>query len=221
MQEELLCPNCDCMIPMDDVNVSTDIALCRNCGRTHSFSMIRQSGVLLKQALDRPPRHVRVEELFPGRRTIVYKKIPGVVLFLIPFTAFWSGLSMWGIYIQPLLQGRLEWGKMLFGVPFLLGTIVLTFSILMCLFGKWVITLENGMGTVFVGVGRIGWTRAFSYGRNTLVTLKSSGIYQNDVPMKGICLKDEQGEIGFGSSIQENCKLYIAALLAEEAAQHS
>lgn len=198
--------------------MSTDIALCRGCGRTFSFSMIRESGVLLKQSLACPPRHVRVDELYPGRKMIRYKKIPGVVFFLIPFTAFWSGLSMWGLYIQPLMQEKIDWSRMLFGIPFLLGTIVLTFSICMCLFGKWVITLENGLGTVFVGIGSIGWTRAFNYSRDTLVSLKNSGISHNDVPMKGIFIKDEQGQLIFGSSIQEDCKLYIAALIAEEAA---
>lgn len=219
MQEELICPNCDRLIPMDDVNVSTDLALCRGCGRTFSFSMIRQSGDLLKQSLTSPPRHVRLDTLHPGRKTIVYKRIQPVVFFLIPFTAFWSGFSMWGLYIQPLTEDPIDWSRMVFGIPFLLGTIVLLFSILMCLFGKWVITLEQGMGTVFVGIGPFGWTRAFSYSRDCLVSLKDSNIRQNDTPMKGICIKDDQGEFIFGSSIKENCKLYIAALIAEEAAQ--
>jgi hypothetical protein len=218
MPEEHICPNCQRLIPLEDINVAADIALCRGCGRTFSFSMIRESGVLLNQSLAIPPRHVRIEEHFPGRKTVRYKKIPGVVLFLIPFTAIWSGFSIWGIYILPLMKGKLDWGNMLFGIPFLLGTIILTFSIVMCLFGKWVITLDNGTGTVFVGVGPIGWKRAFRYGRDTLVFLKNSGIKQNDVPLKGICIKNDQEELIFGSSIHEKSKLYIAALIAEEAA---
>ncbi len=217
MPEELICPNCSRRIPLEDVNVSTDIALCRGCGRTHSFSLIRESGALMRRTLNDPPRHLHVEELYPGRKTIVYKRISPIVLFLIPFTALWSGISMWGLYIEPLLKGNIDWGKMLFGIPFLLGTLVLLFSIFMCLLGKWVITLENGLGTVFLGIGPIGWTRAFTYGPDSRVFLKQSGVSQNDVPMKGICIQDDKGEIVFGSNIQEAGKLYIAALIAEEA----
>ncbi len=219
MPEEHLCPNCQRLIPMDDINVSTDIALCRGCGKTFSFSMIRESGVLLNQSLANPPRYVRIEEHFPGQKTIRYKRIPGVVLFLIPFTAVWSGFSMWGLYIQPLMQDPIDWSRMLFGIPFLLGTIVLVSVILFCLFGKWVITLDNGNGMVFVGLGPIGRTRTFRYGRDTLVSLKNSGISQNNVPLKGICIRNEQEELIFGSSIEEKSKLYIAALITEEAAQ--
>jgi hypothetical protein len=218
MPEELICPNCQRLIPLEDINVSTDIALCRGCGRTFSFSMIRESGALLEQPLNLPPRHVRIEEHYPGQKTIRYKKISPVVLFLIPFTAVWSGFSMWGLYIQPLMQDPIDWGRMLFGIPFLLGTIVLVSVILFCLFGKWVITLDNGTGTVFVGLGSIGYTRSFHYGRDTLVSLKNSGISQNEVPLKGICIRNELDEFVFGSSIQEKSKLYIAALITEEAA---
>lgn len=218
MPEENICPNCQRLIPLEDINVSTDIALCRGCSRTFSFSMIRESRALLEQPLNQPPRHVRIEEHFPGQKTIIYKKKSPVVLFLIPFTAFWSGFSIWGLYIHPLMQDPIDWGRMLFGIPFLLGTIVLVSVILFCLFGKWVITLDNGAGTVFVGVGPIGRTHLFRYGRDTLVSLKNSGVSQKEVPLKGICIRNEHEELIFGSSIHEKSKRYIAALISEEAA---
>jgi hypothetical protein len=219
MKNEIICPNCQQLIPLEDINVSTDIALCRSCGGTFSFSMLHESGTLGEPLPPEPPRHVRVEEGFPGQKTIVFKKISPIVLFLIPFTAFWSGFSMWGLYIEPLMKGQIDWGRMLFGIPFLLGTIVLISVILLCLFGKWVITLDNGVGTVFVGIGPFGRTRSFRYGRDTLVSLKNSGISRNDVPLKGICVKNEEEEIIFGSSIEEKSKLYIAAFIAAEAAK--
>lgn len=219
MQEETICPTCQRPIPLEDVNVSTDMALCRRCGGTFSFSMLRESGSLLGQLPAEPPRHVRLEEDFLGQKKIIYKKVSPSVFFLIPFTAFWSGFSMWGLYIRPLMKGRIEWFPMLFGIPFLLGTIALVGGILFGLFGKWVITLDNGTGTVFVGVGFVGRTRSFRYGRDTVVSLKNSGVSRNDVPLKGICLKDAEGEFIFGSTLEKTSKQYIAALIASEAAR--
>ena len=219
MPEKIICPKCEYLIPLDDINVSTDLALCRNCGKTFSFSMLQEKGEMRRQSLARPPRNVRIEQHYPGRKMIIYKRIHPSVFFLIPFTALWSGFSMWGLYIQPLMQNPIRWEKMLFGIPFLIGTLILLSIILMSLLGKWVITLENGAGKVFVGAGLIGWTRTFNYGRDSLVSLKNSEISQNNTPMKGIYIKDSRGEILFGTSIRENCKLYIASLIAEEAEQ--
>lgn len=216
---ELICPNCQSQIPLDDVNVSTDIALCRHCGRNHSYSLLLGHRDLPTALPLDPPRGVRMEQDYAGRTLIQYKRIPGVVLFLIPFTACWSGFSMWGIYINPLMKGELDTGNMLFGIPFLLGTIVLLFSIIVCLFSKWVIVLDRGEGMVFVGVGPIGWRRQFHYDRNSFVTLKMTSLKVNDVPQEGILIKNDDQDFVFGSTMKDQAKRYIAALISQEAAQ--
>lgn len=216
--ETLSCPNCKTNIPLDDVNVSTDIALCRNCGRNHSYSLLASRSDLPVASPKNPPRWIRLEQDYAGRKLIRYKRIPGIVFFLIPFTAFWSGFSMWGIYIDPILKGEIDTGDMLFGIPFLLGTIALVFSIIICLFVKWVITLDRGEGTVFVGVGRIGWKRQFHYDRNSFISLTKTEFKVNEEPQDGILIHNDERDFVFGTLLKEQAKQYIASLISQEAA---
>jgi hypothetical protein len=65
---------------------------------------------------------VRVGQSLINGIEITYRRLSPVVLFLIPFTALWSGVSMWGIYGRQLVQGKFDPAHSLFGLPFLLGT---------------------------------------------------------------------------------------------------
>ncbi len=40
--EKTVCPSCHNHVPMDDVNVSTDLVLCRKCGKTFKFSELME-----------------------------------------------------------------------------------------------------------------------------------------------------------------------------------
>lgn len=215
---ERIRPNCRGRIAMEDINVSNDIALCRNCGSSFPFSLLEKAQALQDYPLTEPPRHVHLEEDF-GRKVLVYRRIWPGVLFLVPFTAFWSGLSMWFLYIEALRQTPVDWTRMVFGIPFLLGTIFLISMILFGLFGKVVITLENGVGTVFVGIGTLGRTRTFSYSRESFVAIKDSGVRRNDTPVLGICIQNGREEFFFGTGIDEKSKHYIAAFIVSEAAK--
>ncbi len=218
MPAERICPNCQYRIPMEDINVSRDIALCRHCGSSFSFSLLEQGQTWKNLPLTDCPRSIRVEEDF-NRKLIVYHRIWPGVWFLIPFTAFWSGFSMWGLYYDALRQTPPDWKRMLFGIPFLLGTIALLATIAFGLFGKWVIALEGGLGTMFVGVGSLGRSRTFSYSRHSMISIKDSGVRQNGKPLQCICIQDDRQEFKFGSGIEEPCQRYIAALIASEAAR--
>ncbi len=215
---ERICPNCRSRIATEDINVSKDIALCRVCGSSFSFLLLERACPVSDFSEMECPRHIRIEEDF-GQKVIVYRRIWPVVWVLIPFVFFWSGLSMWGLYIQPLMQDPIDWGRMLFGIPFLLGTIMLIAMILFGLFGKVVITLENGQGTVFVGIGPLGRTRTFSYSRDSFIMLKDSNFRRDDVPIQGICIRNGQEEFCFGTLIDLKSQVYLAALIAVEAAK--
>lgn len=95
--------------------------------------------VRMEQTLDGRtlPRHVRMfRDEDSGRIEIRYWKIPAILLFLIPFMCVWSGTSVGGIYIWPLLRGKpLELAPCLFGIPFLVASIAIWSGILAVLFG--------------------------------------------------------------------------------------
>lgn len=215
----LVCPNCRGEIGLDDVHVATDTALCRRCGQRHSFSFLDGMADARTANPLMPPRWVKVEDDFGGARTIRYRRPSPLLFFLVPFTALWSGFSMWGIYIRPLLNDEVDGPGFLFGLPFLAGTVVLVSIIIFLLLGKWVIRLANGTGTVFVGVGPLGWTRRFVYDRTTLVSLTITSVQVNDVPQKGICLKTRDAQVVFGALFTDAAKAYIASLLAQTVEQ--
>ena len=85
------CLHCNTVISLDDVNVASDLALCRGCGRTMKFSEIAPMAGAAEVDELHPPKGVRLEESVIHGQTIIYKKISPIVYFLIPFTAVWSG----------------------------------------------------------------------------------------------------------------------------------
>ena len=217
MEAQYECPFCQSDIPLADINVANDIALCRACGKTSRFSDLADSEIALT-SLGSQPRCVRVEEdRREGGLTIVYRKFPPVLFFLIPFTALWSGFSMWALYIRPLMRGKIDPSLALFGIPFLLGTIILLLVIGYLLFGKWRIVLRDGTGTAFTGVGFLGWTWKFPYDRKTKVSLRLTGAAVNNVPKRGICVQTGGETFTFGSFIADEAKDFIAATIMKEA----
>jgi hypothetical protein len=86
MQPDYTCPQCGTQIPLDDINVAQDIALCRACGQTTSFAQLAGGAGLGAIDLDAPPRHVTLRTDPLGSVQIVYRRVSPVALFLVPFT---------------------------------------------------------------------------------------------------------------------------------------
>jgi len=205
---------------MEDINVSTDIALCRKCGVMGSFASLcntPNATAILRQP---PPKGIKIEhDMMRGNSvTLSYRRIPIGLLFMIPFTAFWSGFSMSGIYGTQISKGEFDLGNSLFGIPFLIGTIVLVSSILFMLFGKWTIHLDCGEGTVFVGIGVVGWKRKFTYNRHSVLAIKKGNLSSGEdgPPKKNITITTGNTEFSFGDILRDDVKNYIAAFLMRE-----
>ena len=209
------CKYCHSAIGVPDVNVATDLALCRTCGKTMTFSGIASIPDIHAADFTHPPKGVRIDEEFAGGRTVTYRKVSPVVWFLIPFTALWSGMSMFGIYGKQLQRGAFNLHDSLFGLPFLIGTVVLVSVILFLLFGGWRIRFALDVCEVSVGVGPFRWTRRQSYDRNSRVSLQTSSVRVNNVLQEVICLETGDQSLKFGSLIREDAKLYIAAVVRQ------
>jgi len=215
-EAEYRCPVCNAVIGLEDVNVAADLALCRSCGNTSPFSIVVNSSEILLHSSEIPPRWIRLEKDFSGATLITYHRISPVLLFLIPFTALWSGLSMWGIYGTQIQKGQFDPEQSLFGLPFLIGTVILLSIIVYLLFGKWKITLRKGTGTVFVGMGPVGWNRHFVYNQNSLVSMQTTNVKVNDVSQKGILIRTDENDFVFGALIKDEAKQFIAAAILKE-----
>ena len=216
---EYYCQSCSASIPLEDINVAADIALCRKCGAINSFAALRTATTDTTLLSKPPPKGVKVERDMMGNGTVItYRRIPvGFLFFFIPFTALWSGGSMYGIYGTQIIKGEFDLQQSLFGIPFLIGTIVLVFILLFCLFGKWTIRLDRGNGTVFVGVGILGWKRKFTYNLSSTVRIaEDSNIRVNRQPLRSITVKTDNKQFAFGGFIRDDAKEFIAATLTRE-----
>ena len=156
----LACPNCRSTVPLEDVNVSTDIALCRKCGKTFSFSENVASTADSVPVLNTPPSGAWFEHLPEGFRAGASTR-SWIAVVLIPFTCVWAGGSLSGIYGSQIKKGQLDPASSLFGLPFLIGSIVLVTMCVMALAGKVEITKAHDQLTLFLGVGPLGWSRRF------------------------------------------------------------
>jgi hypothetical protein len=214
---QYFCPSCGSAIELSSINVATDVALCRNCGTSSPFSVLSGISELSSIRLENPPKSIRVtEDIMTGTKTIRYKRLSPLLFFLIPFTCLWSGGSIWMIYGLPISKGQFDTTRLLSGLPFLAGTIVMVSIILFCFFGKGLITIHNGKGTVFVGIGKIGWTRTFSYTRQTIISLTQCAVSENGKPCMAITIQTGDRKFRFGAAIPQATQHYLAAVLNKE-----
>ena len=210
MSSPYQCQSCGAAIALADVNVANDIALCRACGKTMPFSEIAPIPGSENVDLAHPPKGVRIEESPIHGRSITYRKIPLVVLFLIPFTAAWSGFSMYGIYGSQFKKGEFDLASSLFGLPFLIGTVFLVSFILFCLFGRWRIGYSGGVLAASMQVGPIGWTRRLVCDKSARVSIRPAKWQKNNVPQNLIQVECQGNTLKFGSPIPDEAKAFIA-----------
>lgn len=220
MSSPYQCQFCGAAIALADVNVANDIALCRTCGKTMPFSEIAPVPGSEDVDLARPPKGVRIEESPIHGRSITYRKIPLVVLFLIPFTAAWSGFSMYGIYGSQLKKGEFDLASSLFGLPFLIGTVFLVSFILFCLFGRWRIVYSGGVLAAAMQVGPIGWTRRLVCDKSARVSIRPAKWQNNNGPQNLIQVECQGNTLKFGTPIPDEAKAFIAEAIRRTIASH-
>ena len=207
------CPFCGSSIALADVNVAMDLALCRQCGQTTAFSGIAPLGGAEAIDLQHPPKGVRLEEHPIHGTTIFYRRIPGVVFFLIPFALVWSGFSLGGIYGRQLWRGQFEMGPSLFGLPFLVGTVFLLLAIGWMLFGKVRVGFPAGEVTVTLELGPLAWTRRLAVDRGARVCLATSEVNRNGQRQQAIQIDCQGKTLKFGTMMELEAKIFMAEAL--------
>ena len=169
------CPSCGAQIALRDINVKSDVMLCRACGRTLSCS-----GYLQREAAGKapgePPKRVRViheEAAFdrPREERIEWKYGLWCVL-LGAFLMCAGGVVLWkdiGWYCGRFrCATNPELGLVVSPFIFLAGLAFTIFTI----FGKFSLSIVDGWCTYFVGVGKIGRRREFRLRHDTSVELE-------------------------------------------------
>ncbi|HEY3320340.1 MAG TPA: hypothetical protein VGP72_07735 [Planctomycetota bacterium] len=174
------CPQCEQLIGAEDVNVAKDVAFCRKCNEAYILSdLVADSEEAPSEPpvdLQNPPRGAWYRQDWEGFEVGVSTRHYSA-FFLVPFMLVWSGGSLGGLYGSQIMSGKFSLFQSLFGIPFLIGTIILGSIAVMSVVGKITVTVRDNAGCVFTGVGRIGWRRRFDWGEAQRVyeTFKNTG----------------------------------------------
>lgn len=138
-----------------------------------------------------------------------------MALFLVPFSLVWSGGSLGGIYGSQILSGEFEILISLFGIPFLLGSVLLWSITIMSIFGKVEVTLDSDGGHIFTGVGKIGQHQRFAWSEVNSVredvsvsrTSKGGSSTNHYVALEG------QRQVRFGNYLSSEHRYYFIKTL--------
>ncbi len=218
--KEYSCPNCRTIIAHDDMNIKEGVGVCSRCGKISKLiDLVEEfdSADYSRLLYEKPPRGIKLvrDKMNPmGEVTLTYRRINPAVLFLIPFTAIWSGFSMTAIYIAPLLnEGTIPIEQALLGIPFLLGTILLLCTICTMLFGKKILTLSNGKGTYAFKVFGIGRTKHFELNRSTRIENTETNYQVNHNTLPQITITNGSKRVNMFAGLRYDAIDYIIALL--------
>lgn len=211
MQSKLVCLKCRSEIPLSDVNVSTDIALCRQCGQTWSYADLLADKESAEIDTMAPPKGAWFHEVPPCSFEVGVSTRSAAALFLVPFMCVWSGFSLGGIYGSQFMKGQFNLTMSLFGIPFVLGTLLFGSIALMTVCGKVVVRVDGENGTVFTGVGPIGWRRRLNWRGVSSVRCTESygrrGSVSRQIKFEG------ETPLSFASGVKEERLNFMLAVL--------
>ena len=193
---EFHCPECGLPIEVADLAPAQGVAVCRFCEKPYPLAACQQAvpyeqrNIVPEQVL---PKGVTLAETMDGFRLTLSTR-SCIAFFLVPFTMFWAGGSVGGIYGTQIAKGEFNLWISLFGLPFLVGSIFLIAITMMTVAGRCVVELAGGkfsIRTGALGVYRTqsaAWddvvscrlTEATSRGRSSYTT-----TYQVEVAVEG------------------------------------
>ncbi|MBI1248982.1 hypothetical protein GC197_14210 [bacterium] len=211
---KLKCPKCDVYLPTQQMNVDNDVAICHDCGEIFSISELM--GVDSSFDINDPPLGVSYDNSGIGWR-IASTTRNASTYFLVPFTFVWSGLSIGGIYGGQIVRGEFDPAQSLLGIPFILGTLVLGLLTLLSIVGRSVVRrdeLDHDAGSVFLGVGPIGWTTRFRWSEITNID-ESLLANSEGQDKKQITLYRNSKDIHFGLMLTEQRRRYVLRALRQ------
>jgi hypothetical protein len=210
-----LCPRCQQPIPLDDINVGRDVALCRRCGQSLSFAELAEQGGRGKVNVDQPPKGAwhRAEARNFEAAAITRS---GAALFLIPFTLFWFGASTAITFGVEIVKGHFDPKISLFGIPFQWGTCFLVPICAMMVAGRVMVRVENQEGEIFTGAGPIGWRRRFRLGEVNTVRFGKANWRRNYQAVRQIFIETSTKTLKFASGVTEERQDFLMAVLLQQ-----
>jgi hypothetical protein len=198
-------------IPLEDINVSTDIALCRRCGEQSKYSNLIEDGESSTVDLTAPPGGAWFRQIPPRGFEVGVSTRSAIAFFLVPFMCVWSGFSLGGIYGTQFVKGHFNLKMSLFGIPFILGTLLFGSIAVMAVCGKVVVQVDGDAGVIFTGVGPLGWRRRFSW--RGVSAIRKTTKYGNRGSISEQLTFEGEKRLNFAAGVKsERLEFMLAAL---------
>jgi hypothetical protein len=216
---EFHCPECGLPIETADLAPAQGLAVCRFCERPFPLAACQAAVPFAQRNIVpelTPPKGVDVVETMDGFRLTLSSR-SCIAFFLVPFTLFWAGGSLGGIYGTQIAKGKFELLQSLFGLPFLVGSVFLIAVTAMAVAGRSVVELAGGRLNLRTGALGIYRTKSADWRdvrgcRLTEVTRRGrssySTSYQLEVAVEGA------EPLRFGVGAERETMLWVTRFLA-------
>ena len=217
---EFHCPECGLPIEVADLAPAQGVAVCRFCEKPHPLAAC-QAAVPYEQRNIVPelavPKGVRLEETMDGFRLTLSTR-SCIAVFLVPFTMFWVGGSVGGIYGTQIAKGEFSLFMSLFGLPFLVGSFFLIAITVMAVAGRCVVELTGGKFSIRTGALGVYRTQSAAWDdvlscRLTEATSRGRSSYSTTYQVEVTCEGDKTLRMG-GTGAERETVLWLSRFLA-------
>ena len=200
------CPNCNTEISNEQINIQKDIAQCIKCNNVFKISEnITHSEYFFD--LENTPKGTWYN--YDGRATVIGATTRSpIAFFLVPFMIIWTGGSIGGIYGSQIANGEFNLFMSLFGIPFIIGSIIFWSIALMAIWGKVEITFDKYGGKIFTGIDDFGITQKFNWNDISEIREVENVFYNSNRNGGKICLEGKK-RISFASGINDERRYYL------------
>jgi hypothetical protein len=216
---KLVCPRCKRLIPAAQMNTERDVAVCPGCDEAFVLSDLLAEGRDIEVDLSNPPPGAWFRETFDGWEAGATTRT-WAALFLLPFTCVWSGGSLGGIYGMQIVSGKFNLLMSLFGIPFLVGSLMLWGMTIMSIIGRVTFSIAGDQGESFTGAFGFGWRQRFDW--SAIKSVKQDLVYQSSRggPRQTIVLEGTaQPPIRFGAMLNLDRLTFLYRVLRSQLAK--
>jgi hypothetical protein len=235
------CSRCGRVIPSDDINVANDVAYCRACNATYQLSILTQEAELDSGIdLNNPPSGAWYRT--DGTSQVIgatHRSIGGAIGAL-AIALFWNGIT--SIFVLIALASTLRhlglhlphWFPApnvsgppmavgmtvflwVFLLPFITIGLVMIGAFFSSLGGRTEVRINNAEGTVFTGVGALGYRRRFDASGVKDVRVNEKQWRDSDGDRRSktlIIIETREGkEVKLGSMLTAERRKFVAGAL--------
>jgi hypothetical protein len=236
------CSQCGARIQSEDVNVAQDVAYCRACNLSFELSeLTRATEMRAGVNLQAPPAGAWSRPEADGLVIGASHRSVGRALGALAISLFWNGIV--SIFVLVALAGTLrnlevrlpEWFPApnmndapmssgmtiflwIFLTPFMVIGLAMIGAFLGAIGGRTEVTIRNGEGVVFTGLGPIGWRQRFDARAVRAVRIDDQAWSDSDGHRQRkawIVIETRDGaKTRFGSMLLEERRRFVAGALS-------